>query len=81
MAIDYGKTEILTRNRKKLEVATESDLDKEGSTIFAIRVTDYYRVREYREVMALINDLNRRYSESPELDFYRDYYIPKKKKT
>ena len=78
LAIDFGTTEILTKNRKKLEVVAESDLTQKEKTVFAIRIEDYYRVRTREKTEALIRDLNRRFSVSKDLPFYRGYKIPKK---
>lgn len=78
LTIDFGTTEILTKNRKRMEVVAESDLDQVDKTVYAIRVIDYYRVRKRNKIISLINDLNRRYSKNQDLDFYRDYELPEK---
>ena len=44
-----------------------------------IKVIDYYRVRSKKQIMALIHNLNQRFSENGDQLFYRDFTIPEEK--
>jgi hypothetical protein len=78
LTLDFGATEILVDNRKRMEVSAEADLTKpeKDKIVYAIRVEDFYRVRGAEKLGALFRDLNRRYSFSEKEPFYRNYIVP-----
>ncbi len=65
-----SNSDVLMKNRKRVRVHTEMDLDNPGKFILAIRSEDFFDIRSRQELLALISDLNRRYSKNQDTPFY-----------
>lgn len=70
--------DILTSKRKRTRIDLEMNREKPENFVVAVRIQDYYRVRNKEKLKKLIADLNRRFSVSPETEFYRNYLLPEK---
>ena len=69
-------SDILVKSRKRVRIDTEIDLKNIEKFVAAIRTEDFYISKSKAGLEKLIQDLNRRYSESTEVPFYRDYTLP-----
>ena len=76
LAINIDLGDFLVSKRKRTRIITEMDMDRPENFLLIVRTEDFYRVRTGEQVEKLIKDLNFRYSQSPELPFYRDYTLP-----
>ncbi len=75
-SLGIQNSDIFVKNRKRTTVTTEMDLDDPKNFILAIRSEDFYRAKNTEELFALLGDLNRRYSKTPEEAFYPPEQFP-----
>lgn len=62
--------------KRKSEVILEMDEQSPKDFIVIARTEDYYQVSDRKRLVRLIDDLNRRYSESPSRNFYDSNILP-----
>ena len=75
LRIDYGDSDILVKNRKSYQINAELALDKENF-LLSLKINDDFHIQTKNEVLALIRNLNDRFSKSNKESFYIDYEIP-----
>ena len=73
--------DLLMSKRKRINIDLEMNRDKPNKFVVAIKTHDYYRARSREQLVHLISDLNRRFSESPEDKFFQNYTLPEEEFT
>jgi hypothetical protein len=68
------------KNSQRVSISVETDEFDYSNAVTIVRVTDFFRHRNRKDVLNLIESLNLRYSLDPEIPLFRNYELPDQEK-